>query len=221
MDISEIDIDEYIFSHPFTAMIAGPTQSGKSTFVRRILEYNQTMIKPAPTRMVYCYALWQDGFNQLKLIWPAIEFVQGIVDIENLNSKDNNLIILDDLMKQCQKDETVVNLFTTDSHHRNISVFFITQNLFDQGKFCRTISLNCHYMIILNNPRDRTQIEFLGRQMFPRNSKFLVECYDDATTVQYGYIFLDLKQSTNPKIRVQTSIMPDQQRIIYEQKSRF
>ena len=41
------------FSHPTTIMIAGPTFSGKTTFVRRMLHEN--MIEPAPQRIIWIY----------------------------------------------------------------------------------------------------------------------------------------------------------------------
>ena len=148
---------------------------------------------------------------------PQIEFLKGLPDIDEINSNENNLIILDDLMSDCEKDKSILNLFTTDSHQKNISVFLITQNLFSQGKFSRTISLNCHYLIIMNNPRDRSQIFYLSRQMYPNNSKFLIECYSDAVeNKQFGYLFIDLKQTTDKNFRVQTGILNGEERIIYQ-----
>jgi len=37
-------------------------------------------------------------------------------------------VIIDDLMQET--NETVANMFTKGSHHRNISVVFLAQNLF-------------------------------------------------------------------------------------------
>ena len=121
-------------------------------------------------------------------------------------------------MTSVEKDKEMVNLFTTDSHHANISVFLITQNLFSQGRYARTISLNCQYLIVLNNPRDRAQIYSLARQMFPANPNFLIECYQDATSQKYGYLFLDLSQSTDNKFRIQSKILPGETKIIYQEK---
>ena len=59
-----------------------------------------------------------------------IEFNDRLPDIDNFNSDNVNMIILDDLMQECGKDPSILNIFTVDSHHKNISVFFITQNLF-------------------------------------------------------------------------------------------
>jgi len=38
------------------------------------------------------------------------------------------LVIIDDLMQET--NETVANMFTKGSHHRNVSVVFLAQNLF-------------------------------------------------------------------------------------------
>jgi hypothetical protein len=59
---------------------------------------------------------------------------------------------LDDLMDET--DQRVASLFTKKSHHRNISVMYIVQNLFHH----RTISRNAHYMVLFQNLRDASQI---------------------------------------------------------------
>jgi hypothetical protein len=37
-------------------------------------------------------------------------------------------------MTEAGKSEKILNIFTTDSHHKNISVIFVTQNIFSQKK---------------------------------------------------------------------------------------
>jgi len=51
------------------------------------------------------------------------------------------LVILDGLLTDAYSKQ-VCKIFTRGSHHRNISVILIRQNLFHQGTFCRDISLN-------------------------------------------------------------------------------
>jgi hypothetical protein len=70
------------------------------------------------------------------------------------------LIILDDLINDAYS-KCVCDLFTKGSHHRNISVILITQNLFYQSKYCRGISLNAKY-IVLKNVRDMNQLLHLA-----------------------------------------------------------
>ena len=93
-------------------------------------------------------------------------------------------------------DKPVVDIFTKYSHHKNLSVIYLTQNLFHQSKGQRDISLNAHYIVVFRNPRDHSQIAHFARQLYPENSKFIQEAYNDATDTPHGYILLDLKQET-------------------------
>ena len=55
--------------------------------------------------------------------------------------------------------------------------------------------------------------------MYPHNSQFLIEAYNNATENRnYGYLFLDLTQSTNNNHRVQSGVNKDEKRIIYQPK---
>ena len=121
-------------------------------------------------------------------------------------------------MTEVINDPEILNLFTVGTHHTNTSVFFLTQNIFSKGKFSRDLSLNTNYIINFKNPRDQLQFQVLARQIYGNKSKFLLESFRDATKNPYGYIFLDLKQETDYKNRVQTGILPYQKRVIYTQK---
>ena len=43
------------WQHPFTCIVAGPTQSGKTEFVKRFIENLKDMVTPLPTRIVWSY----------------------------------------------------------------------------------------------------------------------------------------------------------------------
>ena len=68
-----------------------------------------------------------------------------------------------------------MNLFTKGSHHRNLSVIYIVQNLFHQGKGNRSISLNSHYLVLFKNPRDKLQILTLAKQMYPSETAWFIK----------------------------------------------
>jgi len=212
-------IDPEIFIHPFNCIISGPTMCGKTFFLKEILKFREVLISPLPTKIYYCYKSWQKTYDDFKDLIPGIVFVKGLLDFEDLNEMKKNMIIFDDLMNEVIESESVMNIFTVGSHHKNTSTFFLTQNIFAQGKFARNISLNANYMIIFQNPRDLQQIRVLARQMYPDDSKFLIESFQDSTTKPHGYLFIDLKQSTESRNRIQTGILPSQKRIIYVSKS--
>ena len=96
---------------------------------------------------------------------------------------------------------------------------YLTQNLFPPGKLSRTISLNSHYMIVFKNPRDSLGISTLARQMYPHNTNFLLQSFQDATAKPYGYLLLDLHQLTPDNMRLRTNILPGEKQIVYFKRS--
>ena len=102
------------------------------------------------------------------------------------------------------------DLFRKRSHHRNVSVYLVTQNLFHQGPKCRDISLNAKYEVELKNVRDRNQFSFLARQVYTENSDSLYRAYLDATSRPHGYLILDFSQYTDDWVRFRTNVFPDE-----------
>ena len=147
---------------------------------------------------------------------PTIEFVKGIPEsLENdsyLDVNKRNLIVIDDQMIEAGKDNRIVNLFTKGSHHRNLSVIYIVQNLFHQGKGNRSISLNSHYLVLFKNPRDKLQILTLAKQMYPSETAWFIKEYEEAVRRPYGYLFVDLRPTTPDRCRLRTNVLPGEER---------
>ena len=201
-----------VLQHPFTCIVAGCTQSGKTVWVKSLLENVQKTISPPPQRIIWCYGQRQTSYFDMMRTMPGIEFNQGIPeDIDNadyLDVSQRNLIVLDDLMAQSGKDKRIADLFTKGSHHRNLSIIYIVQNIFHQGKEMRNISLNAHYIVLLSSPRDKQQISMLARQINPGKVQEFMRSYDDATSRPHGYLMLDLKPTTDDQQRLKTNVLP-------------
>jgi hypothetical protein len=197
------------FRHPTTVLIAGPTMCGKTRLLVRMLK--EGVFRPAPTRLIWVYGEYQPIYDEVKALWPHSEFEREMTPelYESIKSDERNLVVLDDKMNDESGSKTLAKLFTQGAHHRNLTVVFIVQNLFHQGDSMRTVSLNCHYMILFKNPRDKGQIRALGSQMYPGDSSFLVSAYREATDARYGYLILDLHPDTPEDLRVRTGIFSD------------
>ena len=123
-----------VLQHPFTCIVAGCTQSGKTVWVKTLLENAQKTTSSSPQCTIWCDGQWQPSYFDMMKTMPVIEFNQGIP--EDVDEPDHldvfqcNLIVLDDLMAQSCKDKRIADLFTKRSHHRNLSVIFIVQNIF-------------------------------------------------------------------------------------------
>ena len=108
--------------HPFTAVVAGPTGSGKSEWVLRLIDHANEMIEPPPSGIWYCYGEFQPTFNDYR----QIHFHEGLPDQSDavFDGSESTLLILDDLMSET--NQLVANVFTKISHHRNISVVSVS-----------------------------------------------------------------------------------------------
>ena len=191
------------FTSPFSCLISGPSSSGKSTFIKKLIDLSSTHITPPPQRIVYVYSEWQPLFEGMK----NVEFKKSIPSLQEFEKFQYSLLIIDDFMNEV--NETISKFFTKGSHHRNISVIFVTQNLFHKGNHFRSISLNSQYIIVFKNPRDSQQIQFLARSIFTDKSKRLVEAYTHATSKPYGYLLIDLRQTTPSKYMLRTWVLND------------
>ena len=163
----EMDVQSILFQHPCNILIAGPSGCGKTEFVHKLIDYRKDLFNIVPeassvtkngkSLTVLCRK------NSINLI-ELMKFVEGIPVDENEIVSDvfvPHLIVFDDILGE--KDEEKIKLwFTRKGHHRNASVIYFTQNMFQQSKSSRTISLNSRYMILFRNERDKNQIKTLA-----------------------------------------------------------
>ena len=160
------------------------------------------------------------GKNEFKDKRGHVQFVEGIPeDIPCLfpPACRPGVLGLDDLMRHCSDDERIFDLFTKVSHHCDVTCIYLTQNLFPPG---RCISLNAHYIIAFNNPRDTLGLRTLAQQAFSRQVPFVWESFQDATSQPFGYLMLDLHTRTQNIQQVRTRILPTEHRfpIVYVKK---
>ena len=133
-------------------------------------------------------------------------------DFKRFPNSEHSIVVIHDLQSPPLNKIFIANVFSRESHHRNISV--ILQNLFYQSKYCRDISLNTHYFILFKNPRDIQHIKLLGQQI--GIEKKLLDVYLDATETAFGYLLIDLSPGSNDTYMLRTQIFPDEHTVIYK-----
>ena len=60
------------FEHAFTSMTAGMTGSGKTAWVRSLLQQASETIYPPPERIVWCYSQWQPAYTEMLVAMPRL-----------------------------------------------------------------------------------------------------------------------------------------------------
>ena len=201
------------WKHPFTAIVSGPTGCGKTNWVMKFITHLSEMVEPPPTRIIYSYGEWQPAYHNLP---DHVRLQEGMGDIPEY-TPEPTLLIIDDQMDEVNKN--VMRIFTKGSHHRNISAIYIVQNLFGQNKEHRTISLNAQYLVAFNNPRDKSQIVHLAKQMCPGELNYAKEAFALATREPYGYLLMDLRQTTPDALRLRGRIFPGEENEVYVRKN--
>ena len=208
-----MDLDPRIKT-PTTVMIVGPTQCGKSYLAAELLTNKDKVFNPVPQKVLWFYALWQPLYDELREKGLVDRFIEGIDDYQSYLTKDEStgnyqpsIIVIDDLQREVHK---MADMFERGSHHENATLIFISQNVFHQGKNFRDVSLNTHYMFVFKNNRDSSQIQNLGRQVYPQNSRFVSEAYEIACQKPHGYLMFDFHPGSVPELKVRTDIFnPD------------
>lgn len=201
---------EIMWKHPFICLLAGQAQCGKSTFTKRFLKYIGNLVDTPISQVIYCSP--KTSQPDLSDCPVPVIFLDCIPNAEMFEDRKHRVVIIDDMMGEC--NDQVGDLLTKNSHHLSVSVIFISQNLFH-----RDISLNSHYIVAYKSPR--AQLTTMARQIYPRNIQFMNEIFEDATSGPYGYLLMDLTQTTPDHLRFRTKIFPDDEptNVIYVPKN--
>lgn len=218
-DLSPGDITEnyHIFKSPSTCIVAGPTMSGKSTLMCKILDYKDKIISPPVEEIIWCYGIESPQLLELKNKYPGIKLHRGLPDLEKLSQLPRGvrrMLVIDDLMSET-KGGILTNLFTKYSHHMDCSVFYLCQNILNNAREMRNIYLNAMYKILFYNPGDLTQISLLNNRMYPGHPQFLCKVLKEVSKQPHGFILLDQHPKTPNDLRVKSHIFPGQENYIY------
>ena len=216
----EYTMSQIKFKVSTSMIISGASKSGKTVWVYNLLKQVPYLFEVPFDRILYAYSIWQPTFDRILETCNNIQFHEGLPTEETLNKFIHDqeykhiLIIIDDLMHTSLNSRTVELLYTQSCHHLNISVINIQQNIFQQGKNARSISLNATVLVLFKNKRDGSQIMNLAKQIAPRQTRGFMDIYNDAVSRQYGYLIIDCEPSHDDLYKFRTNIFKEEEPII-------
>lgn len=205
--------------------IFGSTGSGKSQLTRRILLESDEIYDQGVDKILYCYSEYQSLFQKMEHEMNNISFHLGVPSREFIeeftSSGSHNIVVLDDLCHKVIGSDDMLQLFCVTSHHKNLSVIFLTQNVFSSGKHARTIALQSHYLVALKSLRDQSQLSYISRQIYPGvKCKFIPEVFADVMKMdKYAYLVMDLAPHSDDRFRLRSHIFKGEDMIFYTPKS--
>ena len=112
------------FDSPCSVIVSGPSGSGKSNFVFNLLENPDQMFTRKLNKIYYFYSVWQELFDICKL--ENLNFIKKFLlrVLEDITDGNHHLLIIDNLQISALNNGFIANLFTRESHHRNLSYLF-------------------------------------------------------------------------------------------------
>ena len=163
------------FESPTSIFLVSPSSSGKIVLTKNILKHSDGMFRIPPSKMFYCYSIWQNLYSDMQNEISNIHFHKGLPSMETLTEwgslTGHKMLVLDDLMTEAADSSEIVHLMCVGSHYHQITVIHILQNVFHQGKSMRSASVNAHYFILMNNKRDKKSNPNLRKANFPRENE--------------------------------------------------
>ena len=202
------------FSHPARILVCGPSNSGKTTLVTNIIRNWRTFFHHPVTRVVWYYGVYQPGYDKLSTM--GVELREGLPEsIESdfpytVSSDETQILVLDDLMKEATKDSHVLDIFTKWSHHKNITAFMSSQNIFHQGRHSVDITRNVSVAIFIIEMRNIRVVErFLHSSYNKRQVRQIMRWIREETHGKpYSNFMIDFDMSTNDEHRLRINIIP-------------
>ena len=137
----------------------------------------------------------------------GVEFFEGVPTHDDLKKwlgdQQGGILVLDDLMLEGGDDKDILNLFTQYSHHLNVTVFYLYQDMFSKGEYAKTISRNAQYIIVFKNPRDNVALRTLLTEMHP-NKKWcpVMDTYNQCAQRPFGYLAIDVNPASRDDTRL-------------------
>ena len=205
---------DFKFHCTFRMMVVGPTECGKTHFVKQLL--TKPCIKyptRKPKKIVWFHSHWQSGYQELKsCLGNVITFCEGIPqfseDLREINPKYNNILVFDDLMREAVDSPVLSHLFSK-GRHRNASTILLLQNMFPKGKYNTDIARNAQYTVMFRSPRDRKQIDIRTEKIFAKDRSKFMEVYHQVTAKPFGYFMVDSHPQTPSEKQVAADIFGD------------
>ena len=208
----------YPFEIGSKIVVAATSGGGKTSWAMKLIKFRKEMFpEEPPEKIMICYVVFQKLYREIQKEIPEIIFKYGLPTKEELlelsgeGEVKHSLLLIDDLMSELSNSKEMEELFVTLAHHRKITCLFLTQNVFYQGKYSRTISLNTWYFVILSVRRDIRQLKLLGSQILGGGgtTKAFIKAYEDTQKEKYGYLLVDVSPHSVKKHMLRTNIFPD------------
>ena len=215
-------------------------RSGKTTFINRLLRYQNYMLNKPAQKIVYFYTEISAQIKRISKI-PLVEIVQNfnqdIIDDWSID-KGHLIVVVDDHMLENGVYGPLAELFSVKSRKKFISCALLTQNLYTKGvanaaRFSKEILGNSTVTILFCNKRDQSLIRTFARSAFSGRFQFFLSAYRMAVCAEgkssgsrnnghkYLAIFSDAHTSNKFELRTRIFFKNEVPELFWQRKWKF
>lgn len=178
---SPVDLEATIRKFPVSTrlFVAGPSGSGKSSFLFKIISDPSEYFDVSPERILYYYKTRPHKDFEKVLLEGKVEFrttdpSELVSELEG-NACENTLICIDDGLNYTEKSKSgLTTLFNRISNHCSVSLVFCSQLMFGGSTpVLRQIFLNCNAFAVLGASNDVHLAKTLSSRLFHDKANFL------------------------------------------------
>lgn len=200
---------------PFSMLVAASTKSGKTELVKDLIVNHYQVFDRPVEEVVWLHhknAKDEDLCSYLRQhLNVPIRFIEGFpaqdIAEQRLFQTDKSslkCLVLDDIVASALKSPTFIDLFTIISHHQNVVVIAILQNLHSDTsghrQIMNNIIRNVSYVVLFPDRRQTAACKQIARTYFNgdehllmRPFKYLIENKE-----KYQYMVIDFVDSDKP-----------------------
>jgi len=163
--------------------VFGPSQCGKSSFIKQLIKHRNVCFS-APFDKIY-YCMPESGsrnkseyLESLRSVCPDIMTFHGIPSFKSEmmgDGSENKLVILDDLSSGLLNEKANVEMMTHDSHHSRISIIYSSQNYYESSKFAKSFQRQLTHKVIFDPATELTVLKNISLQIFG-SPTYLPQC---------------------------------------------
>ena len=73
-------------------------------------------------------------------------------------------------------------------------------------------------MVLFKSVRSTSQIAALAVQMYSKESKYMIDAFNDATKYPHSYLLVDMRPETDERLRLRAKIFPGEIQEVYVRK---
>ena len=187
MDFETVQLHDWLFFFPSSLTIEGPSYSGKSETVVKILENRDKLFSEAPTKVhvfspTGTFSNKYDVFGDFVTVHSGLPQYSEIIDIVQNDNIDGHRVclIFDDTSVELFERKSSKDLYGRLMHHENTFIITTMHNHFEKGQSARNCLISSSYSIFTKTLRELAQIKRIGTSLFPGKGTLFSEIYKDA-----------------------------------------